>query len=106
MKKKTNPFLRLIFLLFLVFIFLYLMVNTGYYESKIAKETLLTDKKIKQFEHDVKIGKTIDIENYYEEEKDYSSIVSKAGKQITGKLSIGLEGFFKNSGKILKKLFW
>lgn len=106
MKKKTNPFLRILFLLFLVFIFLYLLVNTGYYESKIAKKTLITDKKIKQFERDVKMGKPIDLDSYYEEEKDYSSIVSKAGKQITGKLSIGLESFFKNSGKVLKKLFW
>lgn len=107
MKKKPNIFLRMIIVLFLIFIFLYAMVKSGYYESKIAKKTLLTEQKIKEFEHDVKIGKEINIDNYYnEEEKDYSSIASKAGKQLTLKLSKSLNTFFSTSGKVIKKLFW
>ncbi len=107
MKKKHNYFLKLLSLLFLIFIFFYAMSKSGYYKSHITKDTILTDQKIKEFENDVKNGKVIDIESYYVPKKvNYSSKASSLGKELTIKLSSSLEIFFKNSGKVLKKLFW
>ena len=107
MKKKPNYFLKLIVCLFLIFIFFYALTNSGYYESNLSKKTILTDQKIREFERDVKQGKVINIDNYYTEtKKDYSSLTSKIGKNITIKLSKGLEKIFDSSSRILKKLFW
>ena len=107
MKKKPNYFLKLLVVLFLLFIFFYAMTKSGYYESQISKKTMLTEKKIREFEDDIKNGKVINIDNYYVTKKvDYSSFASKLGKNTTLKFSSGLEKIFKSSGKVLKKLFW
>lgn len=74
MKKKKNPFIKIIALLFLVFISLYIALESGYYEAKISKKTQMTDESIKQFEEDIKNGKPIDISSYtFKESKDYSN---------------------------------
>ena len=107
MKKKPNYFLKVIILLFLLFIFFYAMTKSGYYETTIKKRTILTEKKIREFENDINNNEVIDIDSYYSVPKeDYSSFASSIGKKTTLSLSKGLEVFFKNSGKVLKKLFW
>ena len=107
MKAKHNIFLRLMLFLFIIFIVLYIMTKTGYYENKLHEKTILTDEKIKQFEADIKEGKEISLDSYYIEEKpDYSSTISNLGKNISNKASSNIINFFTQFGKVLKKLFW
>ena len=107
MKKKPNLFLRLLFCLFIVFIVSYIITKTGYYENKLYEKTVLTDKKIKEFENDIKSGKVISLDNYYvEEKKDYSSFLSTTGRKLSNTLSNGMVNFFTQFGKVMKKLFW
>ena len=107
MKKKPNYFGKLLILLFFLFIVFYAMTQSGYYESNLSKKTMLTERKIRKFEEDIKNGKTINIDDYYVQKKvDYSSFASNLGKKTTITLSKSLEKVFHESGKILKKLFW
>ena len=107
MKKKRNPFLSFIFILFIIYLFMYAMVKTGYYESRINRKTIITDRKIREFEKDIKEGKVIDVNKYYNDDViDYSNIFSKAGQKVTSDVTVILNNVFKNSGKVLKKLFW
>ena len=107
MKKKSNWFLRILFMFFVIFVMSYIVTRSGYYEAKLRNKTTLTDQKIKQFEDDVKEGKSISLDSYYTEEKpDYSSLLSNTGKKLSNNLSKSIIGFFTQFGKIVKKLFW
>ena len=107
MKKKSNWFLRILLVFFIIFMVTYIITQSGYYEAKVHNKTLLTDQKIKQFEEDIKSGKKISLDSYYIEEKpDYSSLLSNTGKKVSNNLSKSLVGFFTQFGKIMKKLFW
>jgi hypothetical protein len=108
MKKKNKPnwFLRILNILFLIFIVLLLANKNGYYESKVSKKAILTEESIKQFESDIKENKPIDINDYMvEEEKDYSNKTTDAGIFISSKvekiMSTGITDVFN----MLKKLF-
>ena len=103
-KKKNNIFLKVLLILFLVYFSLYLMDNLGYYNLS-TKRAILTEEKIKQFENDIKDGKSIDLTNYVESNINYNNVYSDIGYNI----SIGIdkilnEGFGK-VGKIIEKLF-
>ena len=107
MKKKPNLFLKLLIILFILFIAFYISVVSGYYDSKITKKTIITNEKIKKFESDIKNNKTIDINSYYQkEEPDYSSFVSKAGQKITYGCSKVVSSILHNAANVFKKLFW
>ena len=107
MKRKSNLFLRIMFILFLIFIAFYISVRSGYYDSKISKKTILTNEKIKKFEEDIKNNKVIDISNYYDkEEKDYSSFVSRTGQKISSGCSKVVSSILHNAANVFKKLFW
>ena len=53
MKKKKNWFLRLLTILFIIFIGLYIASISGYYEASLGNKVALTDEAIKRFEQDV-----------------------------------------------------
>ena len=84
MKKKKNWFLRLLLILFIVFIGLYIASISGYYEATLGNKVALTDEAIKRFEQDVIEGKMVDVENYILEERvDYSNTFTDAADKIT-----------------------
>ncbi len=61
----------------IIYISSYYVSNSGYYEYNMQKKTILTNEKIKEFEHDVKNNEDIDIKNYLDyEEYDYSNRMS------------------------------
>lgn len=98
-KKDTNWFLKTLGILFLVFVSLYIALESGYYEAKIAKKTAMTEESIKQFEQDIKEGKPIDLENYvYEEHQDYSNnttdIAIFVGEKVEKFMSSGINDVF------------
>ncbi len=53
MKKKRNWFLRLLFVLFIVFLGLYIASVSGYYETQVGNKVALTEEAIRDFENDV-----------------------------------------------------
>jgi YbbR domain-containing protein len=108
MKKKNKPnwFLRILTILFIVFIALLFANQNGYYESTIAKKTILTEESIKQFESDVKENKPIDINDYtITEEKDYSNKTTDLGIFISDKVEKIMSSGISSLVDMLKKLF-
>lgn len=103
-KKRKNIFLKALLILFLIYFALYLMDNLGYYNLS-TKKTILTEEKIKEFENDIKNGKSIDLTNYVETENNYNNIYSNIGYNI----SVGIDKILNEGivkiGKIIKKLF-
>lgn len=85
---KENIARIIILILFILFIGLYLVGNSGYYDYEEAKKTRLTKEQIEIFEEDLKEGNAIDIENYLElNKKDYSNIISDTTLNISTTIS-------------------
>lgn len=105
-KKPSRHFFRIMSILFIVFIIIYIMIECGYYESKLSQKSALTNENIQKFEQDVKDGKPIDLNKYLiEEDVDYSNSVTKAGTVVSETMnSIMTEGL-SSVFEVLKKLF-
>ena len=92
MKNKYLKFL--IIIIFIIYISAYYVGTTGYYEYHMQEKTILTNKKIKEFENDIKDNKDIDIKTYLDNKNiDYtnklSNIIydmSSSGTQIARKV--------------------
>lgn len=100
MKKKKNYFLRILSLLFLIFISLYIAMESGYYEAKLSKKTTMTEESIKKFESDIKNGKPIDINSYsYNEFTDYSNNTTNlaifVGENVEKFMTSGINSVFE-----------
>lgn len=95
-------FKRIIIFLFILFLINYFSVKSGYYESKIRENTIITEEKIKEFEEDVKNGDYVDIKDYTE-----SNYVDTSNKlnSIAYNLGEGIDDFINNKvTKILKNI--
>ncbi len=105
-KKKPNWFIRLLTILFFIYISLYIALESGYYETKVATKATLTEDSIKQFEQDIKDGKPIDVNNYtYDEKKDFSNNTTDVAiflsERIEKFMANGITDFFD----VIKALF-
>ena len=60
-KKKGSIFLKILAVLFILYLSLTIAISSGYYEAKLSEKTTITDEAMKQFEEDVKAGKNVDI---------------------------------------------
>ena len=108
MKKKEKPnwFLRVVFLLFLLYISLSIAMETGYYESKLNEKTIMTEESIKQFEQDVRDGKNVDIQDYLiDKNKDYSNGATKLGVFVSSLVQDFMAEGINKMVDICKKLF-
>ena len=100
---KLNKFC--FFLLVFLFYFSYFMESGGYYEYHLANQLKLTDEKIKQFENDVKEGKSISVDKYLNgTEVDYSNALTKKTSEVSLKLNNYLNKIIRNFFKSLEKL--
>ena len=105
-KKKRNPFLTILFILFIVYVSLYIAGASGYYENKINEQIVLTEENIKKFESDVKNNKNIDINNYVvKDNTDYSCFASDIGDNVSNFIEKLLTEELGKMGKVLKKMF-
>lgn len=103
--KKKGPLYYTFMLLVIVFIALYIALESGYYENKVSKKVAITESAITEFENDVKEGNEIDIKEYLQDDYiDYSSEASRMGVKVSGKIesfmTSGIEKFFKLLGKL------
>lgn len=86
--KNGNIARIIILILFIMFIGLYLVGNSNYYDYEASSKTRLTESQIKLFEQDVEDGNAIDIENYLKlNEKNYNNRVSDIALNISTTIS-------------------
>ncbi len=104
--KKPNYFLRIITILFIIYMGLYIAISNGYYENMLREEVLITKDNIKEFESDIKSGKPIDLKDYQKTKShDYGNIFNKSGRFLGEKFDYVVnDGISKFSG-LLKELF-
>lgn len=105
-KNKTNPFFKIIFILFLIFIAFYIALESGYYPKQISKKTLETDSEIHKFEAKIQNGDLIKEKGYLKKETNYSNIVTKAGNALTYSFGKVIFEGVKGVKKTAKILFW
>ncbi len=105
-RKKKNYFLVLVNILFVMFIFIYVIGETGYHEARIQNETVLTEEAIKQFEQDVLEGKEVDLEKYVKKETvDYSNAFTNIGEKLNNTVLIIINDGAGEIVNIFKYLF-
>ena len=102
--KHKKLFSFFVYLLLFVFICSYFIELSGYYEYNLANQRNLTQHQIKQFENDVRLGKEIDLNSYFDNHAvDYSSNLTKTISEINLKLNDYLKQFIQNAFKIFEK---
>ncbi len=105
-KKKNNRFKYIFYFLLILFLTIYISAKTGYYETNIKKNTILTNEAILNFEKDVAEGKAVDIKDYIKAEiPDYRNIYSKTGDNISKALDSVLNEGVGKVTRFLKALF-
>lgn len=103
-KKKKNWFLTVLGIIFVIYIGLYIMDSLGYYNIA-AKNKVITEEKLQEFESDVKNGKEIDLKEYVRDTTNYKNVYSNIGYSISVGIDNILNKGLSNVGKVLKKLF-
>ncbi len=104
-KKKTNWFKITLSLLFIMYIALYALNISGYYDGNIRRKVEFTESQIEEFERDVASGENVDIKKYLKDQtKDYTNNVSKIGYKISSSIESFLNKGIKETLKILSKL--
>ncbi len=91
--------------LIVVYLALYFLNVSGYYDGNIRRKVEFTDSQIEAFERDIAAGEQVDIKDYLKDQtKDYTNNVSRFGY----KFSTSVEKFVGTSLdeilKILSKL--
>ena len=89
----------IIIIILIIFISSYYVSNSGYYEYHLQEKTILTNKKIKEFEEDIKNNKDIDVKDYLSDSNiDYTNSFTNLVYGVS-------DGGTKITRKILKRLF-
>ena len=105
-KKKTNWFKIILSGLFIVYISLYFLNVSGYYDSRIRRKVEFTEEQIEQFERDVASGEAVDIKDYLKDQnKDYTNKASKFGYKLSTEIDKIVNGTIENIINVLSKLF-
>ena len=105
-KKKNNIILKILGEFFLIYIALFIANLSGYYESKIRENTIVTEEGIKSFEEKIQNGESVDVTSFLNKEReDYSSKMSNLGDSLNN----NIENFIVKSmgfiGDVVKSLF-
>ena len=109
MEKKKNKgtwVLKLLGILFILYISLTIAISTGYYEAKLSEKTTITNEAIRQFEEDVRNGKNVDINDYLTDNyQDYSNQTTKAGYVFSSAIEDFMSKGINEVVNIFKMLF-
>jgi len=107
MEKKKNAWpLKILGVLFLLYISLTIAIDTGYYEAKLSQKTAITNEAIAKFEEDVKNGKDVDITDYVTDiRQDYSNHTTKAGVTFSSLVQEFMSKGISEMVNIFKALF-
>lgn len=105
-KKKDNKFKYIFYFLIILFLSVYVSGKTGYYETNIKKNTLLTNEAILNFEKDVANGKPVNIKDYINAEMpDYRNVYSRTGDKLSKTIDVVLNEGVGKLVEFLKALF-
>ena len=104
-KNKLHPVLKILIVLFIFYVILYTLAQTGYYDKRIRDKATFTQEQINAFESDVASGNEVDVGQYLPKAQDYSNVLTKGAYAITHKLSLLLTNNSKNIIDFLKALF-
>lgn len=106
-KLRTKIFRLTVIVLFAIYITTYVSNKYGYYEYKKHEQVVLTNEQIKKFEDDIKSGKSIDLENYMVNNKNYQTNFSKMGLSISNIIADTvknvMDDFFSKIGKMVSE---
>ena len=100
-----HPFLKILIVLFFIYLALYIANLTGYYDKSIRERTILTEEKKREFEKDLKEGKNVQIKTYLQSEKDYSNFLTKSANKINNKLGDFFSDDLNGLWLFIKSLF-
>ena len=82
--KHKKIFKFIIYSILILFLFSYIIEESGYYEYNLNNKKNLTEQEIKQFETDVKEGKEIDLKEYLKDNKiDYSNNLTRETSNLS-----------------------
>ena len=83
MKDKIKKIVKPIFIfLGIIYIAIFIISLTGYYESLENKNSRLTTEAIERFEKDILKGEEIVASNYLEDKEDYNNLFTRLGIKI------------------------
>ncbi len=106
-KNNTSVLLKILLVLFALFLIMYVSKEAGYYEYRTYAKKELTSEAIKKFESDVSLGKDVSIKDYVEDEYiDYSNIVTNTGSKIGSTIEEFMNEGIKKTIEILGRLFY
>lgn len=99
MNKKAKIFFKTVFIFsFVSFMTFYISLQSGYYEYNNRRKMSFTSEQIRQFEDDVKNGKSVDIDEYLKNtDNDYQNKISK----MTLDISLGISKYTKKGVDII-----
>lgn len=104
-KHKLNYFKAILYIVIFLYIIVYIVGNTGYYENKIASETNLTEDAIVRFEQDILDGKVLDLTTYVvKETESYESTFASVGEKLNEGILIIVNDGLLEIGNIFKYL--
>lgn len=104
-KKKFNWFKALMSVLLIVYVSLYVLNVSGYYDANMRRKVEFTESQIEAFERDVAAGEKVDIKDYLESQnKDYTNNVSKFGYNLSTNIDSAFNRGLQEFLKILTKL--
>ncbi len=104
-KKKNWP-LKILGLLFVLYLSLTIAMEAGYYEAILQKKSWITNDAMAKFEQDVKEGKEVDINDYITDvHKDFSNGATKAGVAFSSAVEEVMSNGITEMVNIFKKLF-
>lgn len=105
-KPKPNWGMRILMILFVLYLSLSIAMESGYYEAKLNERTMLTEESIAQFEKDVREGKNVDIKDYVvEKQRDFSNGATKTGVFLSSVVEDFMSEGITQMVNVLKKLF-
>ena len=90
------------------FIVSYIIYETGYYEYKLQRKTVLTKEQMEKFEQDVNDGKDVDLQDYLvETEKNYTNNLTdttiKVSSTVNSYIKKGVELLFKQVNRLVQE---
>lgn len=105
--KAKNIFRIIIMTLFLLFISLYIIGNSSYYDYSATRKTKLTEEQIKEFEEKIAKGEKIDLNDYKNDENKYDNVISKTSLKLSNNIGKyvqkGLNFIFKKMESTLNQ---
>ena len=102
-----SKLLKILLLLFVLFLIIYISKESGLYEYKTYTKTKLTNEAILKFEKDVEDGKNVSIEDYISNDSnDYTNFFNKSSTEIGNIIEKIMNEGIKKTLKVFNKLFY